>query len=73
MPRSSISTLVGAGGATTSRAGLQQKGVPFVFSSGTNDVVEGLEGIPTVLKPFSPDQMINTLREVSSGRDVEAA
>ena len=52
---------------------LQKNGVPFVFSSGTNDVVEGFEGIPMVLKPFSSDQMINTLREVSSGRDVEAA
>ena len=52
---------------------LQQKGVPFVFSSGTNDVVEGFEGIPMVLKPFSSDQMINTLREASSGRDVVAA
>ena len=72
MPRSSISTLVGAGGVTTSRR-LQQKGVPFVFSSGTNDVVEGFEGIPMVLKPLSSDQMINTLREVSSGRDVVVA
>jgi len=52
---------------------LQQNGVPFVFSSGTNDVVEGFEGIPMVLKPLSSDQMINTLREVSSGRDVVAA
>jgi len=52
---------------------LQKNGVPFVFSSGTNDVVEGFEGIPMVLKPFSSDQMINTLREVSPGRDVVAA
>ena len=44
-----------------------------MFSSGTNDVVEGFEGIPMVLKPFSSDQMINRLREVSSGRDVVAA
>ena len=52
---------------------LQQKGVPFVFSSGTNDVAEGFESVPLVLKPFSAEHMVNTLRDVCSGRRVEAA
>ena len=36
---------------------LQKNGVPFVFSSGTIDVVEGFKGIPMVLKPLSSDQI----------------
>jgi len=52
---------------------LQQKGVPFVFSSGTADVAAGFESVPLVIKPFSSEQMVATLREVCARRDTEAA
>ena len=52
---------------------LQQKGVPFVFSSGTADVAEGFESVPLVLKPFSSDQLIDTLRDACARRNTEAA
>ena len=52
---------------------LQQKGIPFVFSSGTDQVAAGFEGVPLVVKPFSSDQVVNTLRDACRRRDTQAA
>lgn len=52
---------------------LQQKGVPFLFSSGTDGVSEGFENVPLVLKPFTSDQVVNSLRDACAGGDSKAA
>ena len=52
---------------------LQQKGVPFLFSSGTDGVSEGFENVPLVLKPFTSDQVVNSLRDACAGGDSRAA
>jgi len=52
---------------------LQQKRVPFVFSSGTDGVSEGFENVPLVLKPFTSDQVVNSLRDACAGGDSKAA
>ena len=52
---------------------LQQKGVPFLFSSGTDGVSEGFENVPLVLKTFTSDQVVNSLRDACAGGDSKAA
>ena len=52
---------------------LQQKGVPFVFSSGSVEAADGFQDVPLVTKPFSADQLIGALMEVTSSRDIVAA
>ena len=52
---------------------LKEKGVPFIFSSGTIDVVEGFHDVPLVMKPFSTDQMISALLQVTADREIRAA
>ena len=52
---------------------LKQKGVPFVFSSGANEVADGFHDVPLVLKPFSTDRLVNTLRDACPERDIAAA
>lgn len=52
---------------------LQEKGVPFVFSSGTVEVADGFHGVPLVLKPFASDQLIETLANACTQRDTEVA
>ena len=52
---------------------LVEKGVPFVFSSGTIDVVEGFRNVPLVMKPFSSDQLVAALLQVTADRQVAAA
>ena len=50
---------------------LREKGVPFVFSSGSPDVAEAFKNVPLVLKPFSSDQLVAALIDVT-GRPVAA-
>lgn len=50
---------------------LQEKGVPFVFSSGSNEVAEAFRNVPLVMKPFSSDQLVAALVDVT-GRAVAA-
>ena len=52
---------------------LQQKGVPFVFSSGSVEAADGFQDVPLVTKPFSADQLIGALMEVTSSCDIVAA
>jgi CheY-like chemotaxis protein len=52
---------------------LKQKGVPIVFSSGANEIADGFHDVPLVLKPFSTEQLVNTLRNACSERDTAAA
>ena len=47
---------------------LQAAGVPFVFSSGSAAVAEGFADVPLVTKPFSADQLIAALLEVTAGQ-----
>ena len=44
---------------------LRDKGVPFIFSSGTIDVVDGFREVPLVMKPFSTDQLVAALLQVT--------
>lgn len=52
---------------------LQEKGVPFVFSSGTVETADGFHDVPLVLKPFSSEHLIGTLAKVCSKQDVAVA
>ena len=52
---------------------LKEKGVPFVFSSGTVEVAEGFHDVPLVLKPFASDRLIETLAAACSERDAQVA
>jgi CheY-like chemotaxis protein len=52
---------------------LKQKGVPFVFSSGANEIADGFHDVPLVLKPFSSEMLVSTLRDACPERDSEAA
>ena len=52
---------------------LQEKGVPFVFSSGSVSVADGFHDVPLVTKPFSSEQLIDAIIDVTSSRDIVAA
>ena len=51
---------------------LRAKGVPFVFSSGTTDVVEGFDDVPLVAKPFSTGELLAALERVTARRPDDA-
>ncbi len=51
---------------------LEAKGVPFIFSSGTVDVAEGFEHLPLVSKPFSTDQLMAALLQVTARQSATA-
>jgi len=51
---------------------LKKKGVPLVFSSGGNEIADGFHDVPLVLKPFSTEQLVNTLRQACPERDIAA-
>lgn len=51
---------------------LQAKAIPFIFSSGTVDVTDGFRDVPLVMKPFSTDQLLATLLQVTA-QDARAA
>ena len=52
---------------------LKEKGVPFVFSSGTIEVADGFHDVPLVLKPFASDQLIETLATTCATQDTAVA
>lgn len=52
---------------------LQQKGVPFVFLSGSTAIVESFADVPLVNKPFSTDELVAVLQSLLSESDVAAA
>jgi DNA-binding response OmpR family regulator len=52
---------------------LRAKGVPFVFLSGTVEVADGFRDVPLVMKPFSTDQLVAALLQVTAGGRNEAA
>jgi CheY-like chemotaxis protein len=52
---------------------LQQKGVPFVFSSGTVEAADGFRDVPLVIKPFLAEQLIAGLLQVTADRSDVAA
>jgi CheY-like chemotaxis protein len=52
---------------------LQQKGVPFVFSSGTVDVADGFRHVPLIIKPFLAEQLIAGVLQVTADRGEIAA
>lgn len=51
---------------------LKQKGVPFIFSSGTSEVPDDFRDVPLVMKPFSSDQLVAALLNVTTGRAAAA-
>jgi DNA-binding response OmpR family regulator len=58
---------IGARGWAYDVAGrLRQKGVPFIFSSGAGEVMEIYRDVPLVMKPFSSDQLIAALVDVTT-------
>ncbi|MEO8758618.1 MAG: response regulator [Devosia sp.] len=52
---------------------LVQKGVPFIFSSGTVAIADGFREVPLVMKPFSSDQLVAALLQVTADRQTLAA
>ena len=52
---------------------LEASGVPFIFSSGTVDVADGFREVPLVTKPFSTEQLVAALLQVTADRQTEAA
>jgi len=52
---------------------LTESGVPFIFSSGTVDVAEGYRDVPLLMKPFSADQLVAALLQVTAADPAEAA
>jgi CheY-like chemotaxis protein len=52
---------------------LIEKGVPFVFLSGTPDVAEGFHDVPLVMKPFSSEQLLTAIAGVTAARQAGAA
>jgi DNA-binding response OmpR family regulator len=58
---------IGARGWAYDVAGrLRQKGIPFIFSSGAGEVMENYRDVPLVMKPFSSDQLIAALVDVTT-------
>jgi len=52
---------------------LKEKGVPFVFSSGTVEVADGFHDVPLVLKPFASNHLIETLAATCAESDAAVA
>lgn len=46
-------------------AALTERGIPFIFSSGTSSVATGFEQVPLVGKPFSEEQLLEALQQVA--------
>jgi CheY-like chemotaxis protein len=47
--------------------------VPFIFSSGTVDIADGFQHVPLLTKPFSEDQLLSALLQVTADRETMAA
>jgi CheY-like chemotaxis protein len=54
-------------------ARLKQKGIPFIFSSGSAEVADDYRDVPLVMKPFSSEQLVAALINVTSSRVATAA
>jgi CheY-like chemotaxis protein len=52
---------------------LMRRGIRFIFSSGTVEYAEGFRDVPLVPKPFSADQLIAALIQVTTGDRIQAA
>lgn len=52
---------------------LRQNNVPFVFLSGSGEVVDGFDDAPLVNKPFSSEQLVAALEPLSPDSGVVAA
>jgi CheY-like chemotaxis protein len=52
---------------------LEALGVPFIFSSGTVDIADGFQHVPLVIKPFTTDQLLAALLQVTADRGALAA
>lgn len=52
---------------------LRARGIPFIFSSGTAAAVDDFRDVPFVTKPFSTDQLLAALLQVSAQEPREAA
>jgi len=52
---------------------LKEKGIPFIFSSGTVDIAEGFRDVPFIMKPFSTEQLVAALLQVTTTDRIEAA
>lgn len=52
---------------------LKEKGIPFIFSSGTVDIAEGFRDVPFIMKPFSTGQLVAALLQVTTTDRIEAA
>jgi CheY-like chemotaxis protein len=47
--------------------------IPFVFSSGSTESMGDFRDVPLLTKPFSADQLLAALLQVTAGRDILAA
>ncbi len=47
--------------------------IPFIFTSGSAEAVEDFREVPLITKPFSADQLLAALLQVTTGRNLEAA
>jgi CheY-like chemotaxis protein len=52
---------------------LRARGVPFVFITGSGEVVEGFRDIPLVMKPFAANEIIEALLTATADRQTVAA
>lgn len=65
---------IGANGWAYDVAGrLKQRGVPFIFSSGTMEIADDYRDVPLVMKPYSSDQLVSALINVTASRAATAA
>ncbi len=52
---------------------LKEKGIPFIFSSGTVDIAGGFGDVPLITKPFSAEQLLSALLQVTAETAAHAA
>jgi CheY-like chemotaxis protein len=52
---------------------LIEKGVPFVFTSGTSDIAEDFRDVPLVSKPYSAETLVAALEAVTETHHAVAA
>jgi DNA-binding response OmpR family regulator len=50
-----------------------QKGVPFIFTSGTSDIAEGFRDVPLIGKPYRAETLLEALLGVSDTSQTVAA
>lgn len=52
---------------------LRQERVPFVFSSGSDEIADAFRDVPLIMKPFSSEQLITALAQITFGTSTAAA